>query len=480
MKTYLFYDIETSGLNPAFDQILTFACIRCDQNFNEIERDSVTIQLRPDIVPSPQAFIIHRLSHEDLKAGLPEYEACKKIHKIVNKPETVSLGYNTLKFDDEFLRFSFYRNLLDPYTHQYKNRCSRMDIFPLATLFYLFKPEIIEWPYNDGKISFKLEKISNKNSLTVSGRAHEAMADVEATFNLARIFSREQKIYNYAMDFFSKQKDELRISKIENCLNLKGQAFKLGIMVSHRLGPDKNYMALVINIGKSTKYSNQNLWLRLDETDILSFVSNPEESTSLVIRKRYGDLPIILPAKARFYERLTNESVQQAEANLRAISNNIDDFFKIINFHIEFQYLFIPDLDPDAGLYQNGFFNNHEKKDILDFKNANLDGKILVTETMGSERVKILAQRIIQRNYSSKLPEPEQFAEYNELMKKLRSSKTSKAVKGFKNDTKLNCENALKELEETRKLALDGEQKEILDWLQGYIKAMQHGVEAGH
>ena len=118
MKTYLFYDIETTGLNPAFDQILTFASIRTDKEFNEIERHSIVIQLRPDIVPSPHAFIVHRLSYDELKAGMSEYEAVKKIHKILNRPGTISLGYNTLRFDDEFLRFAFYRNLLDPYTHQ--------------------------------------------------------------------------------------------------------------------------------------------------------------------------------------------------------------------------------------------------------------------------------------------------------------------------------------------------------------------------
>jgi len=188
MKTYLLYDLETSGLNPAFDQILTFAAIRTDTNFNELERHSFTIQLRPDIVPSPQACIVHRLSYDDLKDGLPEYDAVKQIHEIVNKPGTVSLGYNTLRFDDEFLRFSFYRNLLDPYIHQYGNGCSRMDILPLATLYYVFKQEILKWPLNNGKPSLKLEKISEENVLVTSGRAHEAMTDVEATCNLAQFF----------------------------------------------------------------------------------------------------------------------------------------------------------------------------------------------------------------------------------------------------------------------------------------------------
>jgi exodeoxyribonuclease I len=55
--TYLFYDLETSGLNPAFDQILQFAAIRTDADFQEIERHNFRIRLRPDIIPSPGALL---------------------------------------------------------------------------------------------------------------------------------------------------------------------------------------------------------------------------------------------------------------------------------------------------------------------------------------------------------------------------------------------------------------------------------------
>ena len=37
-KQYLFYDLETSGTNPSFDQILQFAGVKTDLSFNEIER----------------------------------------------------------------------------------------------------------------------------------------------------------------------------------------------------------------------------------------------------------------------------------------------------------------------------------------------------------------------------------------------------------------------------------------------------------
>ena len=114
MKSFLFYDVETSGLNPAFDQILTFACIRTDLSLKEISRELITIQLRRDIVPSPAAFLTHCLTPDELAMGVCEYAAAIQIHQLFNTPGTISIGYNSLGFDDEFLRFLFYRNLLDP------------------------------------------------------------------------------------------------------------------------------------------------------------------------------------------------------------------------------------------------------------------------------------------------------------------------------------------------------------------------------
>ena len=146
MQTYLFYDIETTGLNKSFDQVLQFAAIRTDLNLKELARHEIKIKLNPDAIPSPYALITHKIGINALSDGLNEYEAIKQIHQLLNQPGTISLGYNTLGFDDEFLRFSFYRNLLKPYTHQYANQCYRMDLYPMAMMFFLFKPNVITWP----------------------------------------------------------------------------------------------------------------------------------------------------------------------------------------------------------------------------------------------------------------------------------------------------------------------------------------------
>jgi len=146
-KTFLFYDIETSGLNKAFDQVLQFAAIRTDLNCNELERHEIFVRLSPDVIPAPQAILTHQLSLSELnKNGISEIEAIKKIHQLLNQPGTISIGYNSLGFDDEFLRFSFYRNLLPPYTHQYANECSRADLYPMAILYFLYQPNVLNWP----------------------------------------------------------------------------------------------------------------------------------------------------------------------------------------------------------------------------------------------------------------------------------------------------------------------------------------------
>ncbi|MDE4940839.1 exodeoxyribonuclease I, partial [Francisella tularensis subsp. holarctica] len=75
----------------------------------------------PDNTPSPMATNTHHISIAQSNTGIAEYQAIRKIHKIINAPGTIIIGYNTLGFDDELFRFAFYKNMLPPYRHQFKN-----------------------------------------------------------------------------------------------------------------------------------------------------------------------------------------------------------------------------------------------------------------------------------------------------------------------------------------------------------------------
>ena len=52
MQNYVFYDFETTGISPAFDQPLQFAAIITDDALNELDRIDIRCQLAPHILPS--------------------------------------------------------------------------------------------------------------------------------------------------------------------------------------------------------------------------------------------------------------------------------------------------------------------------------------------------------------------------------------------------------------------------------------------
>lgn len=484
MKTFLFYDVETSGLSPAFDQILTFACIRTDLDLKEIERQTITICLRRDIVPSPNAFLTHGLTFDELSRGINEYQAALKIHKILNTPGTISIGYNSLGFDDDFLRFMFYRNLLDPYSHQYANGCSRMDILPITVLFRVFHPQSLKWPQIDGKPSLKLDLITRENKFKTSGRAHEALNDVEAVIELSKIMIQHQDIWNYCLDFFNKTRDEVRIHHIENKVDIGNKPFMNGLMLSASFGSKTNYLAPVIHIGSSLAYKNQSLWLRLDSDDILGMQEGLDLKDTFVIRKRPADALIVLPALERFWNKLPKESRNAAQENIEKMGAHKDKFFEFIQYHLEYKYPHIPNLDPDAALYQDGFFSFQEKKEINLFHKScknlrpeNVKMWHFNLKNIKSARIKILASRILARNFSSikgyeNQPEYDQHPEFNNHMESLKSSLEEDQIIGYKNDTKLNYQRGLAALKETEDTLLEPnqDQRVMLEWLNQYMR----------
>lgn len=472
MKSYLFYDLETSGLSPAFDQVLTFAAIRTDTRLNEISREEICVKLRPDIVPSPGAFLTHCLTPDILEKGVSEYDAALKIHKLFNTPDTVSCGYNSLGFDDDFLRFLFYRNLLDPYSHQFAKGCSRMDMLPITVIYRLFCENVLSWPrLPDGRGTLKLEFISEENGFLTSGRAHEAMSDVEALLALARIFSKEREVWEYVQTFFDKTKEGQRILSLDEVFLAGNEPYRIGLMVSASFGPELNYMAPVLHLGASRPYKNQSLWIRLDQ-DSLLFGKDPETGRYdfFVIRKRAGDQMVILPCLERFQNRLTPEAQHRCDKNLADIRDNFSLFLETATFHREFKYPKVPDLDTDAALYQEGFFSPGEKQDMGQFHRMLAANNVTGATRLSSDRIRRMAHRVVSRNFQT---DASGDTEYCSHLQRLSGRSPEMVVRGYKNDTKLNCTDALAQLHEIEAGANPGDfdsvQVEILNWLKRYI-----------
>jgi len=469
-KTYLFYDIETTGLNKAFDQVLQFAAIRTDRQLDEIERYTLRVKLRPDVIPSPGAMITNRLSVADLASGLCEFDAIRQIHELMNQRETISLGYNSLGFDDEFLRFSFHRNLLPPYTHQFKNGCRRMDLLPIAVMFWLYKRKVIIWPQIQSKPSLKLEHIREANQLT-SGPAHDATVDVAATVELARRFFKNRKMWNYLMGYFEKETDVHRIADIPAVFKSALGVHRRGLMVSSEYGPRQMYQIPVLSIGNSIPYSNQTLWLRLDLPELRETRADSMAETTWIVRKRYGEPGILLPPNQRYMKFLGDDRKSVVAENLTWLQSNPSKFQQIANYHREYTYPFIPNLDPEAALYQIGFFSRSDEKLFKEFQTAALDEKEAIAKRLKSRDARTLAVRLLCRNYAQQIS-PDLAAEFEAYLRRINPAREEDAILDYREMPRTTPSAALAEIRRFKKSGeLDSQQKQLLDDLQNYIKS---------
>lgn len=460
MQTYLFYDLETTGLNKAFDQVLHFAAIRTDLNLKELRRYEYKIKLNPDVTPSPSALLTHRMGIQEITRGLPELAAISDIHACLNEPGTISLGYNTLGFDDEFLRFAFYRNLLKPYTHQYANGCGRMDIYPLTIMFFLFKNDALQWPKKEGRVSLKLEEL-NKCNQFIQGRAHHAMVDVEVTLELARCLLQEREMWDYLQGYFKKDLDNPRMQALQR---------DTALLVNGKLGSQLQYQCPVLFLGNHVHYTNQTIWLRLDNAELADTTEDTIATNTWSINKKAGEPNFILPCKERFLIHLSHERLLQTEKNRRWLQQNPLLLEKIAVYHRNYTYPIYPATDIDARLYLNGFWSAQEENICRRFHLATPKEKAKLTEEITHSGLQTLALRIIGRNFPELLnsKQVEQFAAY---LACIRTNEETMIPIDYQGNKRLTPQAALAEIQKNRlEKQLDLEQQTLLTELEIYLQ----------
>jgi exodeoxyribonuclease-1 len=423
--------------------------------------------LLPDLIPSPGAAITHRIGVYDTEGGMTEVDAARHIHALMNKPGTVSIGYNTLGFDDEFLRFTFFRNLLDPYTHQYANGCGRMDLLPFSVIYYLHKNEIIKWPEVNGKASLKLELISSLNSLA-EGQAHDAMVDVEATLALARIFFREKETWHYLKGYFDKKTDAQRINSLPVSFQSATGMHLSGIMTGTQFGADLSYQIPVIYVGESVPYKGQGLWLRLDQEELPATREDNISGTTWVIRKKNGEPGIVLPPIPRFIKTMKKESLETAKRNVAWLKENDNLFRKIVAYYRNYTYPVVEGVDADASIYLNGFLSGKDKKLCGSFHNAAGKEKEAIANQFDDKVTVELAERIIARNFN---PSGELGIKRIKLEKNIFGDNTENTIIDFRGDFKKKADEVLLEIAELRNQeGLCAEQISLLEELEAYIE----------
>tara|TARA_B100001123_G_scaffold429608_1_gene548370 strand:- start:147 stop:1571 length:1425 start_codon:yes stop_codon:yes gene_type:complete len=184
---YVFYDFETSGNNKDFDQILQIGAVLANDGFQIKDKIDISCRLKKDTIPAPEALLINKISIDQLKSGdISHYSLIQQLKKKFEEwSPACFVGFNSIGFDEDVLRQGLFQSLDYPYLTTSKDN-RRMDVLKLARAVSAFAPNSIVVPLGENnKQNFKLGNLTKVNQIDHSN-AHDAIADVNATLELAK------------------------------------------------------------------------------------------------------------------------------------------------------------------------------------------------------------------------------------------------------------------------------------------------------
>lgn len=212
MRTFFFYDLETSGFGARHDRIMQFAGQRTNDELELIGQSvNLLVKLTDDILPSPGAVLTTHITPQMTVAdGISEADFCRYFLEQVATPDTTILGYNSTRFDDEFIRHTLWRNFHDPYQWAWAEGRDRWDLLDVTRLVRALRPEGINWPTK--RVAETDQLITTVNLVDMAkcngfenDNAHDALADVKALISLARLLRQSQPtMWRYLLNHHDK------------------------------------------------------------------------------------------------------------------------------------------------------------------------------------------------------------------------------------------------------------------------------------
>lgn len=440
--TFYFYDLETSGINPREARIMQFAGQRTDMDLNPIgEPHNILIKLTDDVVPEPDAILITGITpQQTLTDGITEAAFLQQFHEEVATPGTIFVGYNTVRFDDEFMRFLHYRNFYDPYEWQWTDNKSRWDLLDVVRMTRALRPDGIKWPVDvNGKATNRLELITKLNDISHEA-AHDALSDVRASIDVARLIKDKQpKLFDFLLNMRSKKEIEKLVTAGQPFLYSSGKydsEFEKTTAVARIADHPKRQGALVFD-------------LRHDPTQFIG-MSAAELATAW--RRRRDDPGLRLPVKTVQYNRcpaiaplgvMDEASAKRLKLSIETIQENLKklsqanlapkvlEALELLDKQQQTSFL-QNELEVDARLYDK-FIGDVDKTNCRVVRGASVDELSHLDLDFKDDRLQALLPLYKARNYPKALSEEERASWEQFRQRKLMGGKQNSRLARFFN-----------------------------------------------
>lgn len=436
--TFYFYDLETSGINPRAQRIMQFAGQRTDENLKPIgEPQNWLVKLTDEILPDPDAVLITGITpqktHEE---GYTEAEFLELFSKEVLQPDTVICGFNTIRFDDEFMRMTLWRNFYDPYEWQWQDGRSRWDLLDVVRMVRALRPEGIEWPFEErvidagdhgkqdtaGKKTVKvptnrLELLTKVNGLDHEN-AHDALNDVYATIAVAKLLKQKQP---HMFDYLLKMRGKKQVQELVNLEDKKPFVYTSGRYESDH---QKTTAAFPLTSGRNGNVVVYDL--RYDPTELVNlteeeiakqFFASWEERRAegfvkLPIKElQYNRAPAVAPlgvlTQNNGWEKI-NLQESDIQKNLKIVLAH-PDFAEKVRSVVERRPEYEKTQDPDFQLY-DGFVGDQDKTKMRAIRVASANELADLNLDFSDDRLAELLPRYKARNFPQSLAAAEREA----------------------------------------------------------------------
>jgi exodeoxyribonuclease I len=411
MSNFVFYDFETSSSNKYWGQIIQVGAILTNDNLEELDRYEARCRLSPSIIPEAMALIVNKSSPKMLKgANLSHYEMIRQFVETLKRwGKATYIGYNSIDFDEEFLRNTLFQTLEYAYLTS-TNGNNRGDLLNLARAANLYYPNTLKNSISDkGNAVYKLDQMAPLNGIEHSD-AHSAIGDVIATLGIAKIIAKKAPSVWKASLCTTNKDETLKIIKSELyfCTNEyfygKSRPYVQAYVCQHpRFQWPKCF---------DLKHDPQ-IYLDMPVADLkVAMGKNPKFLRTI----RHNKHPIIMnPSYGNEFDEYKMIGAEKLASRAKMIKNNTkfaEKISQILQDEVEEkeQTKSQEDIYEEESIYTK-FTSNEDNKMMPEFHKAEWDKKLLVLGKIKDERLHYFGRRLIYEERPEVLPKEE----YNQI-----------------------------------------------------------------
>jgi len=426
MPNLVFYDFETCSSNVSYGQIIQAAAVLVNDNFQELDRYEGRCKLSPGIVPEAMALLVNKTTPKILKeTNLSHYQMIRQlVEKFKDWKNSIFIGYNSINFDEEFLRRTLWKNLEFPYLTN-TNGSERGDLFSLARACHLYYPDCIKTPISDkNNPVFKLEKLAPMNNIK-HDEAHSAMGDVLATIEIAKLLNKKApNVWKTSLMTTNKDK-AFKLIKNEElfCTDFfyygKSIPFVLTFVCQH---PQWGYPMCFDLKADPAYYFNMSIGQLKKELD-----KKPKVVRTIKHKKH----PIIMnPSYGINFDNYKQLGIKKLKERAKMVRENKEFIRKVATIldddarerqELDSQM----DVYPEESIYMK-FASEHDSKLMPKFHEASWKNKYSVVQRFKDHRMQYFGKKILYEESPQSLPKEEYDSVHKEIALRILSTNEEK------------------------------------------------------